>query len=222
MEFREAELRNTSIFSQAILEGSSDLLERIRKHPFPLGVSTGAIPDTVVQRWLTQNYILVRESERFLSILNARAPKEVRRPVFEAMTVMYGDMDVLEGALGRAGVDTSSRRMDFAVHAFVNYLFTAANTQTFGESLAAAYSWGYAFHEAWAAESLSFRGSRWADVIELWRGEGMVQWLDSMRKAIDATPESAPTALLNRMIEAFRISTHYEIRLFDMGLNPRD
>jgi len=210
-------------FSESVRGGASDLLARTCAHPVLAQLTDGKLPDERFRRWMGQIYLFGRESERFVSVLLARSPREIRRPFSEAMMNTYDDMDIFEEIAKRAGVDTSDLRMTFACHSYVNFLFTVVHLHSFGEALSAAYGALYAPYVFWSeVKKVHPAPLKWQEFVDIWSGEGFAGWIAAHSRAMDSVPGAMPAGLIDRTGEAFRISVHYHLRFLDMVLEDHD
>lgn len=206
-----------------LVAGSADLIQKMLVHPFVVEIADGTLSDERFMRWLAQDYLWIRDFEQFLAILGARAPLEVRRPFFEALINLHGEIELFEEIAARNDVDIRGARMCFACNAYANFLHATVGMKSFAEALSACYGSEYAYLAAWGRVKATQKGpSRWQEFIDLWSSDLFAVWVESLGKMIDAISESSPTVPLDRMQDAFRMAIRYEIRFWDMAYDGTD
>ena len=202
----------------SLIDGSSDLIEKLTVHPFLVETANGTISEERFGRWLVQDYLWVKEYERFLAVLAARAPQEVRRSFFEALQNAHGEIELFEEMASRIGVDLLTARMMLACNAYASFLHATVSLKTFAEALAACYGAEYSYLAAWSRVKRDQKSpSPWQGFIELWSSESYRDWVDSLGKMIDAVPASSHAVLTDRMQETFRWAIQYELHFWDMA-----
>jgi thiaminase/transcriptional activator TenA len=205
-------------FRKSILESSSDLIDGLLSHPFVVETANGTISDERFRRWLVQDYLWIKEFERFLAVLGARAPQEIRRPLFEALMNLHGEIEIFEEMAARIDVDLLQARMTLACNAYASFLQATVSMKTFAEALSACYGSEYSYLAAWSHVKREMNGpSPWQEFIDLWSSEAYAAWVDSLGKMIDAIPVSSPPILLDRMKETFRLAIQYETHFWNMA-----
>ncbi len=210
-------------FSEAVTERTSDLLEKVRKHPLLAMIAEDRISDDRFRFILGQNFLFRREHERFISSLIARTPMEIRRPFVEAMMDFYWGNDLAEEIVRKAGIDLAAQRMSFPCHSFVNFLFTAVAVQTFPEAISVGLGAAESAREFWTqVHRIQPARFSWSDLVETWTGDAAKEWIAAIANAVDSIAASMPPRVQERMLESYRRAVHYQIRFLDMALEGND
>jgi len=201
-----------------IIEHSADLIDKMVSHPFVIETANGTISEDRFRRWLVQDYLWVKEYEQFLAILAGRAPREIRRPFFEALMNVHGEIELFEEIAARVGADLLRPRMTLACNAYASFLHATVGMKSFAEALAACFGAEYAYLSAWSAVKKSQEApSRWQEFIDIWSSESHADWVNSLGRMIDTLPDSANDGVLGRMQETFRLAIQYEMHFWNMA-----
>jgi thiaminase len=205
-------------FHKSIVAHSADLIDQMIAHPFVIETANGTISEERFRRWLVQDYLWVKEYEQFLAILAGRAPREVRRPFFEALMNVHGEIELFEEIASRLGVDLLDARMTLACNAYMSFLQATVGMKTFAEALSACFGAEYAYLSAWGHVRKHQKVlSPWQEFIDIWSSESYADWVGSLGRMIDAVPETSPAILLDRMKETFRLAIQYEMHFWNMA-----
>ena len=210
-------------FRDSLLRSSADLIEKARKHPFVTQTAAGTIPDERFRRWVAQDYLWIREFERFLAMLAARAPREIRRPFFEDVLNIHGEIELLEEMSARMGIDLLQARMTFICHAYTEFLLATGALRSFELCLAVCYAAAFIYLDGWSyAKKTQAKSGKWHEFIDFWSGEGFRHWVDAIARAVDAVAEKSTPAVLEQMKEMFQVTVRYELRFWDMAFEDTD
>jgi len=203
-------------FHERLLEVNAPLLERSRNHPFVLKMADGTLPRGAFLRWLSQDYLWVRELEQFLSLLASRAPRQMRRTFFEALLTQHGEIELFEEAALRAQADIKGTRMGFTCHAYSSFLLATVSARSFEEALAGLYAAEFTYVDAWShVKSLQEKPGPWQEFVDLWSGDGYRHWVGTLAGIVDQAAEASSSAVQQAMHDAFRIALHYELRFWN-------
>lgn len=210
-------------FHETLIGDNADLLKQMCHHPFLQQMADGTIPDERFLRWLTQDYLWIREFEQALAILASRAPRGMRRPFFEALLNLHAEIELFEETAARAGADISKGKMSLTCHAYANFLLATSVVRSFEEALVVFYASEQAYLEAWSYVKLNqTKPSPWQEFIELWTQEGYRQWVDSLGRQVDAAAEAASPTVIDLMKQTYRIGLDYELRFWSMAFEGDD
>lgn len=203
---------------KSIVGHSADLIDQMISHPFVKEIADGTISEERFRRWLVQDYLWVKEYEQFLAILAGRAPRDIRRPFFEALMNVHGEIELFEEIAARVGVDLLQSRMTLACNAYVCFLQATVGMRSFAEALAACFGSEYAYLSAWSRVKENQKGpSPWQEFIDIWSSESYADWVNSLARMIDALPDSKNDGIHGRMRETFRLAIQYEMHFWNMA-----
>jgi len=210
-------------YRESMVSGSADLIAQIRRHPFILQTMDGSIADGHFRRFATQNYLRLREFERFLALLSARAPESVRDKFCRAMIKNHEDIEWCEELAARLDINLARTPMTFACHAGACQMLATVCMRSFEEALTVCYGTDFALHEGWTHALPNLRTpNRWQEFIDLWGGESIARWVESLGEMIDTLAVECPPKRLQRMTDSFRASLYYRLRFWDMAFQEAD
>ncbi len=210
-------------FRESMIQEASDLITQVRSHPFLLKTADGSIPDPVFRRFATQNYLRIREFERFLAALSARAPEGVRDRLGKALLQNHADIELYEELSAKLDVNLAKAQMTYACHAYICFLHANANMRSFEEAISGLYGTDYALHEGWMPiKAAQTSKNPWHEFIDLWGGEGIARWVQSLAAIIDAIDLECTPKSRTAMAESFRIALLHRLRFWDMAFQDAD
>ena len=210
-------------FCESIIQEASGLIDQIRSHPFIVQTASNTIPGTVFRRFATQNYLRLREFERFLAALSSRAPEAVRDQLSAAMLKNHNDIELYEELAAKLDVNLAKAQMTYDCHAYVCFLHAVANMRSFEEAICALYGTEYALHAGWTPVKTSqTQKSPWQEFIDLWGGEGIAEWVRSLGSIIDTLAPQATQECRAQMAESFRTALQYRLRFWSMSFQSTD
>jgi len=202
-----------SRYHETLIKEDADLVDRARNHPFWVQIAAGTIPQERFLRWLSQNYLWVRNFERFLAALGARAPRTLSRPFCEAMLNLHGEIELFEELCAKARACLTESRMNLPCDAYANFLTATVQTRSFEEALVACYASNFVFQEGWKhVKQTQTSPSPWQEFVELWTHEGFTEWVNTLADFVDRSAESAPPETRRSMSEKFQLAIQYSIR----------
>ena len=179
-------------FHETLIAENSELLKKACDHPFLRNLADGTITDEQFLRWLLQDYLWVREFEQALAVLASRAPREVRRPFFEALLNLHAEVELFEETAARAGVDIRHGEMCLSCHAYASFLLATSVVRSFEEAIIAFYASDLAYLDAWSFVKRSQKKqSPWQEFIDLWTQEGYRHWVETLAKMVDDVADAA-------------------------------
>jgi thiaminase (transcriptional activator TenA) len=210
-------------FCGLLQQDFADLLVQIRSHPFIAQTANGTLPDERFRRFTGQNYLRLREFERFLALLSSQAPEEVRDRFRRAMLKNHIDIEAYEELAARLEINLAQMRMSFWCHAAVCNLHAAATMRSFEEAITACYATDFALYEGWSHTKMVLAPSnKWRDFVDLWAGEGIRQWVESLGAMVDSIATAAVPSRLEQMKNSYRTALYYRLRFWDMALEDTD
>ncbi len=210
-------------FHEILATENAGLLERARIHRLFTAVATGTIQDDRFLAWLAQNYLWVREYERFVMTFALSAPDDLRDALSEALLGIHIQTERFEELYAKVGPSMASVRPGLACHSFTSFLTATAHTRSFEEALTACYGANSTFHAGWThARTIQKPESQWKEFISLWTDEGFKGWIDALAGFIDPLAEKAPAEMQDRMREIFGIAIHYNLRFWNTPFDPGD
>ncbi len=211
-------------FRGRILRESADLMELTRGHPFLVRTADGTIAEEAFRRFTGQNYLRLREFERFLALLSARAPDAIRDRFRVAMFKNHMEIEQYEELAAKLDIHRPRTAMNFECHAAACLLHATATMRPFEEAIAVCYGTDLALYEGWSHVRASMViPNRWQEFIEIWSGAGLAQWVESLGSIFDELAATDPIPMvLDGMAEGFRTALRYRIRFWDMALSKTD
>ena len=204
-------------FHEAIVEENRDLADKAKVHVLNDLIARGDISEEQMQRWIVQGYLLVEDYGRFLAALAARAPRTLRACVLDYLLNVHMELGLFSKPVGGSGLLPDRPRMDFATHAYVSFLYSAAHVLSFGEGVAACYALNISWVEARRrlVEAPANTNPLFEELAEGWHQDDPSLRLEGIEKCIDHITEDASADLKRAMHESFRYSIHYLLRFWD-------
>lgn len=209
-------------FHQVLLDRYADLLDRFRPHRFMTEVAAGTFPADRFERWACQDYLFIRQLERFLNHLAVRSPREFRRTFFETALNLGGHIETFEKIAEQSSIDLTEARPSFAGHAYAHFLLATVHVRSFAEATAACYATQHAYYEGWsAAKRDQTKPSPWQGFIEQRTSPEFGAWVERLGGFIDAVAVEADEDRLERMSETFRQTLHYQLECWETVIEGR-
>jgi thiaminase len=165
-----------------------------------------------------QDYLFVKGALPFVAVLASRSPQHLGRPLADALSALYKELDLFEEMAGQHGVSLERVEPTPTCHAYTQYLLAAAHSEPFAVSFAILYGAEKAYLDSWArVKSEQREPSRWQKFIDQWSGEGMQSWVLWIETELDVLAPNVPEPERQRMHEQFRLTALYEYRFWEMA-----
>lgn len=211
-------------FHEKLIEGERELLARAESHELFRRATADALDDATLNTWLAQEYLWLRDYEQFLANMAARAPRDLQRPLLDALLTLHGDVELAEEFASRKGVSHTEHHPSFATHSYGSFLRATAHASSYREMLSVCYAANYSWKLVWlpvvaARDSIT---SWMGDFLRMWNEDRYQEWVDSLAKLVDAAAEAATEEQRREMASAFRITLHYASRFWDSVLEGAD
>jgi thiaminase/transcriptional activator TenA len=205
-----------SPFHETLLRDNAELLGRARTHPLMIQIANGTLPEDRFLAWVSQNYVWVRDFERFLANLSSRAPRVLGKAFCEALLNLHGEIELYEEICARTPADVKSARHSYHSSASSNLLLATVLVRSFEEALTACYAYQTAFREAWVhAQQQQKQQGPWQDFVSLFAAKGFSLWVERLAGFVDVIAEQTSEAQRNLMSEIFPMGIHYNLRYWD-------
>ncbi|MBD3160628.1 MAG: hypothetical protein GF346_00700, partial [Candidatus Eisenbacteria bacterium] len=104
-------------FHERLIEAERELLARADGHDLFRGAAANDLDEPLLESWLAQEYLWLRDYEHFLAEMAARAPHGIRRPLLDALLALHGDAELTEEFAVGKGISQHTHRPTFATHA---------------------------------------------------------------------------------------------------------
>ena len=204
-------------FHEILTKKNADLLDRARNHPFKSRIASGAFSDALLDEWIEQEYLLVKDYQQFLSSLAGRAPGKIQKSVFESVINFHGEIELFEQFATRKGVDLSRGKTNLARHSVGDFLLATVRFRSFPEAIAACYGTNLAHTEALSTMTRLHPspGPWWDDFIDVRNQDSFVQFVDSLSNLADSVAEESSDETRGWMMESFRMAIQYMLAYWD-------
>lgn len=211
-----------SRFSDELAALAEPLLEAQLAHPFVRGIADGTLDHERFRHYVRQDYVFLVDYARLLALGCARAPRleEMERFADLAQGILRTEMDLHRSYAEEWGIAREELEREApapTTRAYVDFLLRTAALGDYAELVAALLPCMWGYHEI--GRRLAAEGrpdeERYARWIELYAGEefgGLATWC---RTLTDAVADGAGEDARERMREAFRVSTAFELRFWE-------
>ena len=192
------------------------------EHPFVRGLAEGTLPADPFRHFVRQDYVFLLRYVQALALAAARAPTAAvaGRLAGVARETAEGEL-----ALHRAYAaewDISEEELEHepparTTLAYTDFLLRTAALGDFGEAAAALLPcmWGYSELGRRLAAQPRSPEERYARWIDTYAAEGFAELAAWCRDVVDGAAAEASEATRERMREAFRVSSRYELAFWD-------
>ena len=198
--------------------------EAQHQHPFVQGIGDGTLDPEKFQFWLRQDYLFLIEYCRLLGVAAARSPDLPTLTRFaELLSATAGtEMSMHREYAAEFGIEQKElelSEMAPTTRAYTDFLLRSATVGDFRELVAALLPcmWGFAEVGTRLAARVSPNGSRYATWIAGYSSSEFVDLAGWCRTVFDAQAEGAKPGELERMREAFLVSSRYELAFWEMA-----
>jgi len=212
-------------FSGVLLAGTREIREKIRRHPFVVGLRDGTLPVEKFRFYMCQDYVYLVEYCRIFGLAVAKAGD---LPTMSRLAQLLHSTLHVEMALHRSyaaqfGIterDLEGTAPAAATHAYTSHLLNVAWGGTLAEIAASLLpcQWGYwelgceMAEQGGATESNPYR--QWIETYSSPEFGELAGWL---RGLVDSLAEGARPGDLGRMECAFLASSRYELMFWEMA-----
>jgi thiaminase/transcriptional activator TenA len=187
-------------------------------HPFVRGIAEGTLDEDRFRHYLRQDYLFLIEYARLLALACARAPRLELMARFAELTqaTLSREMELHRSYAqewGIAGDELEREPMTPTTRAYTDFLVRTATTGDYAELLAALLPcmWGYS--ELGRALAPHLHGDHpYRAWIEAYASDDFADLARWCREALDLT---ATAANEERLHDAFRVSSRYELAFWD-------
>ncbi len=205
-------------FSARLVERVAPLWGLMLDHPFLLETRDGSLPDATFARWMRQDYLFVEAAIPFMGALIAKAPAVHRKPLTDAMTAFYGELELFRERAGDQGVELAHIRPSFVCHAYAQFLLATAALDGYAEGFTVLYGAEKAYHDSWKVVKAGIDpGSPWIAFVENWAGDAFAGWVAWLETELDALGAAAAPAGRERMTQLFELTVRYEIAFWELA-----
>jgi thiaminase len=196
------------------------LWRRMLAHPFLLQTRDGTIPDQTFALWMQQDYLFVEAGMSFLAALLARAPRQHREQLADAIVALRTELRLFEDQATKAGVQLAETAPAFVTHAYMQFLMATALGRSYPEAYTVLYAAEKAYHDSWRVVQQGLSpGSRWYRFVDNWAGAAFAAYVADLQHNLDALAERAGSAEQQAMAELFGVTIRYEVAFWEMALS---
>lgn len=211
-------------FSAELRREAADVWAAQLAHPFVRGVADGTLDPERFRHFIRQDYLFLVDYARVLSLGAARAPDlaSATRLADLARGVLGDEMALHRAYAAEWGISATELETERAApttRAYTDFLLRTAALGDYAELLAALLPcmWGYSeLGLALAREPrpADERYARWIDSYASGEFAELAAWC---RALVDEAAAAAAGSGLERMREAFLVSSRYELAFWEMS-----
>lgn len=212
-------------FTDELRELAAPIWEAQHQHPFVRGIGDGSVDPQHFAYWVRQDYAYLIEYARLFAIATARAPDLETMTRFATLTreTLATEMSLHRAYAARFGISEAALEAEVkspTTQAYTDFLLRTASLGDFGELVAALLPCMWGFHEI--GVRLKEQGvpddplcAEWIEMYASPEFGELAQWC---RETLDAIADGLPERNLQRLRDAFLISSRYELRFWQMAL----
>ncbi len=200
---------------------SEDIIGRIFHHPFCKKLANGTLPENVFRHYLGQDLLYIEQDARAFSLTAEKAKDEKHKKFFLSMA---NDGVEIERVLHRELLPkfniTPPDNMSPVCQNYTRFLLDAANNHPFEIAISALLPCFWVYHE----NGMRIRGkllqpNPYQIWIETYSGQEYVEYVKRFVDIVDQILHHSQPPLQNKMFEAFRTSTNFELKFFEEALS---
>ncbi len=204
-------------FAQKLWDSATDIIDEIRTHPFCLGLAKGDLPMAAFRHYLGQDMLYIIEDARALALTGTRAIEVAEMYFFLAMAKDGLEIErVLHAEFGSHFHISRAQAPSAACEQYTEFLLEKARNDRYEVSVAALLPcfWVYQEISRHILEQ-SVAQNPYQKWLDTYSDKSFEVFVDQFIEIASHLMERAPEGLQQKMIEAFRVSTHYEFLFFD-------
>lgn len=210
-------------FSQELRAAADPIWQAQHDHPFVRSIGEGTVDLERFKRWVRQDYLFLIEYCRLFGLAAARAPDLATLVRFAELlqATATTEMELHRSYAAQFGIGTEElehEEMAPTTRAYTNFLLRTAATGEFCELAAALLPCMWGFSEI--GQRLAERGrpadprcAAWIDTYASPEFAELARWC---RELVDRLAEEAGPRRRRRMLEAFLVSSRYELAFWDV------
>lgn len=205
-------------FHEHLLQQAEPIWKAMLGHRFLAETAAGTISTEAFANWMKQDYLFVREAVPFLSILSAKAPAALRKPLCEALGALHDELALFERLAREHHVSLDGVRMAPTCHAYVQFLLATAYGRSFPEGFTVLYGAEKAYLDSWTWVKEQGRGtSPWQAFIDNWTSEPFRRYVDWLAETLDHLAREVSPSMRHAMTELFLLTGQYEVLFWEMA-----
>lgn len=192
-------------------------------HPFVKGLGDGSLEEERFKRWILQDYLYLKEFARIFAWAVAKADRLDSMGWYAAVLnlTLNTEMQLHRDYAARFGITPEaleSTGMWPTTRAYTDFLVRTAADGDMMDLLAALLpcAWGYVYIAQRLARSDMPEDQRYADWIQQYASDEFQEASDWLRTELDRVAAHAGPDKLQRLEEIFVVSSHYEMRFWEM------
>ncbi len=205
-------------FHRDLLERAQPIWQKMLAHRFLVETAEGTISPDTFARWMQQDYLFAREAVPFLALLLAKAPRDVRVHLAEAIAALHRELALFERMAREHAVSLEALTMLPTCHAYIQFLQATAYGRSFAEGFTVLYGAEKAYLDSWSwVKEHQQKESPWQPFIDNWTSEPFRRYVDWLAETLDELAEDAPASMRQAMVELFLLTGQYEILFWEMA-----
>lgn len=195
-------------------------------HPFVRGIGDGSLEVERFSRWVTQDYLYLKEFARLFAWAVAKADRLESMGWYAGVLhlTLNTEMELHRAYAARFGIDAAALEatpMWPTTRAYTDFLIRTAADGDLADLVAGLLpcAWGYVHVAQHLARGKPPADQRYADWIGQYASEEFVQAAAWLRAELDRLAAGALPAKRARLAELFLISSRYEYLFWEMCWN---
>lgn len=123
--------------------------QRLLAHPFLKELGQGKLPQEKFDFWAQQDYIFVREAQRFFSVLIAKSPADLQSALLQVFPVLQNELQMFRDYAKERGFDIETIEPAPVCHAYISFLLSTAYSEDYLGAFTVLYGAEKAYLDSW-------------------------------------------------------------------------
>lgn len=211
-------------FTDRLRRRADPIWEAQHAHPFVRGIADGTLELEKFKYWLRQDYAYLIEFARLLALAAARSPDLETMTRFAALTVatLETEMSLHRAYAAEFGIEERELAREVkapTTQAYADFLLRVAATGDFAELASALLPCMWGFSEIGQRLAAGGRPAdeRYGRFIDMYASPEFAELADWCREVVDRVADGLPERRLERLEDAFLLSSRYELAFWEMG-----
>jgi thiaminase/transcriptional activator TenA len=211
-------------FADYLHRRATAIWEAQRHHPFVRGIGDGTLDVEKFKHWVKQDYLYLIDYARLFAMAVAKAPDLDTMTKFAELVhaVLNVEMDLHRSYAREWGIsaeDLEKTQKAPTCQAYTDFLLRTATLGSFAELVGALLPcmWGYCEIGLMLAKQGMPADSRYVKWIRMYSADDFVELTEWTRDVLDRLAAGLPQDELQRIEEAFLVSSRFEYAFWDMA-----
>ncbi len=192
--------------------------DMILNHPFLKEIARGELPEDTFNFWAKQDYIFVREAERFIGILIAKAPRYLQPPLIMTLNGLENELKMFEEYASKSGFSLENVERSVICGAYIDFLLTTAYNEDFNCGFTILYGAEKAYLDSWLSVKKQVKGETpYIKFIENWTSPAFEKYVNWLGDELNSLTNGIPRSQQDKLLHFYRLAGQYEYLFWEMS-----